>query len=120
VTGFIRCCVFTLLPADPPVHPAKIPPKSLFPNILPVTPLFPISYSGNLSYLQQNKDLWGEGGEGYTAILSPVLELRRSPELSTVELLQIPPIRSHSNINLQRPTRGEAGHKRANHRSAKR
>src|SRR5271169_892973 len=59
--GHVRSRFFTHLPANAPVHPPKIQHKSLFWNILPITPLFLIFYAANVAYLHENKDLRGRG-----------------------------------------------------------
>src|SRR5271165_5655463 len=59
--GHLRSRFSIHLPANPPVRPPRIRPKSLFRNHLPVAALFPILCTGNPSYPQQNKDSRGRG-----------------------------------------------------------
>src|ERR1017187_10517981 len=59
--GSDRFRFFNRLPANTPVRPQKIPPKSLFHNDFHVTALFPILCNGNLFYLHENKDSRGRG-----------------------------------------------------------
>jgi hypothetical protein len=60
--GHLCSRFFTHLPTSAVVRPKKIRRKSLFRNILRITCLFPIFYAVNTAYLNENKDLQGEGG----------------------------------------------------------
>src|SRR5271167_3534543 len=70
--GHVRSRSFTHLPADTPVGLLKIQPKSLFRDILPVTPLSPIFCIANPLYPQQNKDLRGRGSGMPTPHIVPI------------------------------------------------
>ena len=62
MVGLDRFSFFVDLPANALVHPLKISAKSFFLYNLLITPLPTYSCAINRTYVDENKDLMGEGG----------------------------------------------------------
>src|SRR5271165_7093231 len=100
--GPVRSRVFAHLLADTPVQPPKIPPNSFANKTLSLTPTLSM-FCAEFRVSLRKQGFCDMGGGGYPMPSTvPVLELRQTQGPSVAELLQIPPIRSHAEIHLQR------------------